>query len=396
MHSETKENLVILIIDDNPEDRSMLRSFLKKSNPEVTTLEAENVHQGLDLYCSKRPDCVILDYRLPALNGFWFLKKLFSDHGDMIPIIIITGQGKVALAVEAMKIGAQDYLVKGDITPDNLDRAVTNAIEKVSLKRTIEVQQKKMLRSKQELEQFAHVAFYDLQEPLKDITALCDRLEAKYTNIPGHDDICQINKKVAGIHELLSNLSKLSRMESIQRPFSLVELSDVATLAISNLQSHITEFDGDIKTANLPVIEADTTQMYQLFHHLLSFELILHTKKEPLVLTINGDVIENQNPKLGKSTKTKLCQITLEDKSSGIARKHLESLFKPSNLFRQRDGYHGSGIGLVLCRRIVERHKGKIFAESIKNKGTKFTIQLPVKQPKTETISNLQVEQRSS
>ena len=386
MHSETQKKLVVLIVDDDAQDQSMFRLLLQKVNPEVTVLEADNVSQGFDLYTSEKPDCVLLDYRFPVLNGFWFLKRLIGDYGDLIPIIILTGQGNESLAVEAMKIGAQDYLVKNKITPASLYRAVINAIEKVRLKRTIEEQQKKMLRSKQEFEHIAHVAFNDLREPLKDIAALCERLEAKYTNIPGHDEICQINKKVARMHKLIYNLSTLSHMESIQRPFTRVNLSDIATSAISNLQSHITEFDGDIKTANLPVIDADTSQMYQLFHHLISFELILHNMKNPLILTIDGMVIENQNQKPRKSSKTKLCQITLEDKSSRIARKHLKNLFTPS-LSRGNTGYRSS-IDLVLCRRIVERHKGKIFAENIPHKGIKFTIQLPLKQPKAGEVND--------
>lgn len=387
---QTQKNLTILLIEDNANDRELSRlALLKQSNQEVIVLEADNAHEGLSLYRSKRPDCILLDYRLPALDGFWFLRKFTEEYGEIeTAIIVITGQGNESVAVEAMKLGAQDYLVKGSITTGHLFRTVTNAIEKVTLKRTIENQRNTLQRSKQELEQFAYAALHDLQAPLRNVAALGERLKVEYNERIkplGCRHIDRMQEEIAKMQKLTYKLSTLSRLESSSKRFISVDLSDIAKTVVANLEGHIAQVDGTVEINSLPKIEADAGQMYQLFQNLLAFELTLHSKKDPMVLEIDGIILENSDSRVSKAPLSgKICQVSVKDKSAGSDKQYDDHLFASLNPINSNEVYDGTGIGLAICRRIAERHHGKISAERVQGKGLNFTIQLPVKHPKPE------------
>jgi len=131
--------LVILIVDDSPEDRAVYRRLLAQDREhEYRFLETGSGEEGLRLGREQRPDCLLLDYRLPDLDGLEFLSRLTAETlDDPLPVIVLTGQGSEPVAVQAMKNGAQDYLLKGAISAEALYRAVANAVEKVGLKRQI-------------------------------------------------------------------------------------------------------------------------------------------------------------------------------------------------------------------------------------------------------------------
>lgn len=124
----------VLIVDDSAEDRELYRRYLLRDREySYTILEAELGRQGLELWHQKQPDVVLLDYRLPDLDGLEFLAKLQTQQ-SFLPILVVTGQGNEAIAVQAIKAGAQDYLVKGQISPESLQVAVNGAIEAVQLR----------------------------------------------------------------------------------------------------------------------------------------------------------------------------------------------------------------------------------------------------------------------
>ncbi|MEA2695666.1 MAG: hypothetical protein QOJ16_5053 [Acidobacteriota bacterium] len=131
--------LTILIVDDSPEDRAVyIRLLSQDRRHEYRFLETGLGEEGLRLGREERPDCLLLDYRLPDLDGLEFLSLLTAETADdPLPVIVLTGQGSESVAVQAMKNGAQDYLLKGAISAEALYRAVANAVEKVGLKRQI-------------------------------------------------------------------------------------------------------------------------------------------------------------------------------------------------------------------------------------------------------------------
>jgi PAS domain S-box-containing protein len=132
----SQEQRTLLIVDDSPEDRELYRRYLLRDREySYTILEATLGEEGLELWYEHQPDAVLLDYRLPDLDGLEFLAQLQSSlQQPCLPIIVVTGQGNEAIAVQALKAGAQDYLVKEQITPEGLQIAINGAIETVRLR----------------------------------------------------------------------------------------------------------------------------------------------------------------------------------------------------------------------------------------------------------------------
>lgn len=152
-----KTQRVVLIIDDSPEDCILFQRYLMQ-DPEYSYIfrQVDSGAEGLAAFMEQPPDCLLLDYNLPDMDGLEFMQELSKQNcGDTLPCVMLTGQGTETIAVQAMKSGAQDYLVKGNTTPEYLQRAVHNAIEKASLFRQLKQQQLELEQKNRELELFA-------------------------------------------------------------------------------------------------------------------------------------------------------------------------------------------------------------------------------------------------
>jgi diguanylate cyclase len=138
----------VLMVDDSPEDRVSYSRLLRQGGSEdYSFLEAETAEQALALCREQHPDCVLLDYRLPDADGLDVLAQLAAaDAEAVVPVVMLTGQGNEAVAVQALQGGAQDYLIKGSVTAHGLRWAIHNAMEKVALRRQIERQRRELER----------------------------------------------------------------------------------------------------------------------------------------------------------------------------------------------------------------------------------------------------------
>ncbi len=155
-----KKQVSILIVDDSPEDREVYRRmFGRLGDAHHVCSEADTGEEGLERCRADAPDCVMLDYRLPDMNGLEFLSELV-DGGDQLPftVIMFTGEGDETVAVEAMKRGVLDYMVKTGITEEALGRAVNNAVEKASLQRRLSAAQIELKKNNVRLHEFAETA----------------------------------------------------------------------------------------------------------------------------------------------------------------------------------------------------------------------------------------------
>ncbi|MEL6458915.1 MAG: PAS domain-containing protein [Cyanobacteria bacterium J06621_15] len=232
-------------------------------------------------------------------------------------------------------------------------------------------QREELARSNEELQQFAFIASHDLQEPLRKITTFGDRLKITCQNAltdKGYDYLHRMQNAAERMQVLIEDLLTLSRITTRAQPFAEVNLSQVTQEVLSDLEIRITQSKARIEIGELPTIKADPLQMRQLLQNLISNALKFHGQKEPILVKIYSKKITNQQ------LNSEFCQIIVQDNGIGFNEKYLDRIFNVFQRLHGRTEYEGTGMGLAICRKIVERHQGSITAKSEPGKGAMFII----------------------
>jgi signal transduction histidine kinase len=249
-------------------------------------------------------------------------------------------------------------------------------------------QARELARSNTELEHFAHVASHDLQEPLRKIRAFGDRLKSKCgdaLNAQGRDYLERMQAAAARMQTLIDDLLMLSRVTSRPQPFARTDLTQVAHTIASDLEVRIQQVGATVRIEQLPTIEADPVQIGQLFQNLIGNALKFHRPGEPPVITIRGALVGDggaETPPTGAAPCS--CRLWVQDNGIGFDEKYLGQIFQPFQRLVGRAEYEGTGMGLAICKKIVERHGGAITAQSVPGQGTTFVVTLPVHHVTTE------------
>ena len=243
-------------------------------------------------------------------------------------------------------------------------------------------------RSNRELEQFAYVASHDLQEPLRKIRTFSDRLQGmcgdKFDEA-ANDCVQRIERAAERMQLLIDGLLSLSRVTTQGQKFVPVDLEQVAREVVSDLEVQIEQQGGRVEVGHLPTVQADPLQMRQLFQNLIANGLKFHRIEEPPVVKIEGKFVHGrQHRRAGPSAAEEQCRVVFEDNGIGFDEKHRERIFDVFQRLHSRDVFEGTGIGLALCRKIVERHGGEITAHSAPGHGSAFEVLLPAVHHKPE------------
>ena len=234
----------------------------------------------------------------------------------------------------------------------------------------LRVYAKELERSNQELQEFAYIASHDLQEPLRKIQTFGDRLTTKYAfNLDSRalDYLNRMQNASMRMQKLIQDLLAYSRVATQTRPFSPIRLNDVVNTALSDLELRIKELNASIHVAELPEIVGDELQLIQLFQNLISNGIKFH--QESVAPVVHIQMVEQQGD---------FCKITIEDNGIGFEQQYSDRIFNMFQRLNPRTKYEGTGVGLAVCRRIVERHGGKIGVHSQIGQGTTFTMTLPI------------------
>jgi light-regulated signal transduction histidine kinase (bacteriophytochrome) len=222
--------------------------------------------------------------------------------------------------------------------------------------------------SNDELQQFAYVASHDLQEPLRMISSYLQLIEYRYKDKLDKDADDFIEYAVDGakrLQDLIGGLLEYSRVGTKGRSFELVDFGHILEQTLINLKVAIEESGALITHDPLPVLVADSTQLVQLFQNLIGNAIKFRSKETPRI-HISADLRENE------------WVFSLRDNGVGIESQYKERIF---NIFQRLHGreYSGTGIGLSICKRIVERHGGRIWVESEAEKGSNFYFTIPIR-----------------
>ena len=255
---------------------------------------------------------------------------------------------------------------------DRLKRAVDERTKELSLFSD------ELSRSNRELEDFAFVASHDLQEPLRKIMAFGERLETQSENLSDKQrDFLKRMRSAAGrMSVLISDLLEFSRITTRGKPFQSVDLNIVVQDCIDDLQVLIEESNCSINVETLPSIVADPTQMQQLLFNLIANAIKFSQNESQPAVNISVETVE-QPEAIDIAGLTGWFRLTVTDNGIGFEQEYANKIFAPFQRLHSRDSFKGTGIGLAICRRIVERHNGTIDAQGETDKGAVFSVTLP-------------------
>jgi signal transduction histidine kinase len=242
-------------------------------------------------------------------------------------------------------------------------QSLTKSLEQRIQERTSEL----ALRNR-ELQDFAFVASHDMREPLRKIQSFSDRIRSKYqTLLPEEalDYFARMQNGARRMDEILTSLLAYSRVTTKANTLTVVDLAELVRDAKADLRTE--EIGAVVEIGNLPAAEVDPPQIRQVFQNLIQNALKFNASPKPLV-RIYGETFDSE------------CRIFVEDNGIGFEDKYLDRIFVPFQRLHGQNDYEGIGMGLAICRKIVERHGGTITARSMPGQGTTFIITLPRKQ----------------
>jgi signal transduction histidine kinase len=253
---------------------------------------------------------------------------------------------------------------------------------------SLEARSASLEAANRELQNFASVASHDLQEPLRKIQAFGDRLREKFSDglgEQGRDYLERMWSAACRMRTLIDDLLAFSRLQTKAKPFELVDLQQIAEQVVSDLEGRIQQSSGEVILGELPTIEADATQMRQLFQNLIGNGLKFRRPDVPPVVEVSATRIESPVPDADGSADRlpgePAWRIIFRDNGIGFDEKYLDRIFDVFQRLHGRGEYEGTGMGLAICRRIVIRHGGQITAETEPGQGATFLVTLPVRQP---------------
>ena len=413
----------ILVVDDTPENLRLLSTMLTHRGYAPRCVI--NGQMALRACNSNPPDLILLDIMMPEMNGYEVCQHLKSEPKTReIPVIFISAKDEVFDKVNAFAVGGVDYIskpfqfeevlarIESHLTLRNLQKQLKEqnvllqeeissrlavektldeknqvlqqeisnrcAVEKALQEQNLLLQQEisnrqcaesallksnqELARSNAELEQFAYVASHDLQAPLATIASYAQLLEKRYKDQLDSQASKFIGNIVHGctrMQTLIDDLLEYSRVGRSQKPFQIIDCNHVIQQVIANLQGAIRNNQAVVTYTELPAVMGDISQLVQLFQNLVSNAIKYRQDESPTVY-INAYKQENN------------WLFSVSDNGIGIASQHQERIFQIFQRLHTQKEYSGTGIGLAICQKIVERHGGSIWVDSEPGQGSTF------------------------
>ena len=369
----------ILIVDDMPANLEVVTSHLERQG--YRAVVALSGDEGIERAEYVQPDLILLDVMMPGLDGFEICRRLKgSERTRAIPVIFMTALTDTTDKLAGFAAGAVDYVTKPLNGAEVLARIESHlalyalrrqlAEQNAQLQQEIAVRaemQAALQRSNTEFEQLAYVASHDMQEPLRKIASYLQLLAQRYQGQLDADADEFIGYAVDGakrMQALINDLLAFSRVGTKAKPFAPTDCNLIMKTALADLQFAIEDCGARVQVDDLPMVMGDATQLSQLFRNLLSNAIKFHRDEAPIVRV----VAESSGP---------FWRFAVSDNGIGIAGEYFDRIFVIFQRLHGRSQYAGTGIGLAICKKIVERHGGRIEVQSILGQGSTFVFTLP-------------------
>jgi two-component system sensor histidine kinase/response regulator len=358
--NKKNNDINILIVDDTPEHIHIASSILKQLNYSIRA--ANSGTSALKLIEKKIPTLILLDVRMPDLDGFQVCKILKENplYKDIAIIFITAAEDEYSIS-RGFSLGAQDYVVKPYNSSELLAR-VTTHIKLVSQKNELQY-------AYNELDKFCHTVSHDLKSPLLVIIQLINLLCSELNDSPSNDItniLNQITSKSEDTILMIERLLELSKINVLKCDFKPINLNDIAATVYNELSSLEVNRNLSFTCTELPIINGDETLIKILFQNILSNALKFSRTSNPAIINIDC------------KTSSNFVYIIFNDNGIGFDMKYSSKLFHVFERLHNKEDFEGSGVGLSIIKRIMERHNGSIQIYSQLNMGTKVTISFPI------------------
>jgi signal transduction histidine kinase len=370
-NGSSQNRLRVLLIEDAPADAEIEIAELRRSGFDVAADVVDTREQVRERLKKHSYDIILADYSLPNFRGMDAL-DIVRESSLTTPLILVTGALNSETAVECVKQGAMDYVLKDHLA--RLPIAVRRALDDVRLRQEraraqdqLATKVEELARSNCDLEQFAYVASHDLQEPLRMVAAYTQLLSERYQGKLDSTADRYISYAVEGatrMQGLLEDLLAFSRVGRNGATPTPTNVNSAINEVLKNLALSLKEHSVTVTCNPLPTIMADRFQIVQLFQNLLGNAIKFRGKRNPCV-TISA---EPKGPEW---------LFSVFDNGIGIAAEHNELIFKIFQRLHTRVEYPGNGVGLAICKKIVEHNGGRIWVESELGRGSNFRFTFP-------------------
>jgi two-component system sensor histidine kinase/response regulator len=370
-------NARLIIVDDEVAQMKALCNTLKDQGYETSGFSSATA--AVAALQQQKFDLILTDMMMPEMDGISLLRAALKTDADLVGIIM-TGEGTIATAVEAMKSGAFDYILKpfklSAILPV-LARALSVRqlrIQNLELETRIRKRTEELEEANKELEAFSYSVSHDLRAPLRHITGYAQALrdegqkteetERHYVNA-----ICRSAERMSTLINDLLAFSRTNRTEMRRRPF---KTEDLVREVINEMSDDTKDRNIEWDIAPLPEVHGDRALLKQVWVNLLSNAVKYSRPRNPAKIAISA------------AEKNGDWEFQVRDNGVGMDMTHAQNLFGVFQRFHDADEFEGTGIGLANVRRVVLRHGGKTWAESEVDKGTAMFFTLPRAERKAE------------
>ncbi len=396
IHNMTDSIGDILLVDDRPDNLRLLLNILKDKGYKVRCVT--NGAMALRVSLRHPPDLILLDIQMPEMNGYQVCEQLKAKvETREIPVIFLSVIEETTEKVHAFNVGGVDYITKPFQVKEVVARVenqlqilrLQNKLKEQNIRLEQEIRDRKaieqqlrelnreMKRSNQELEQFAYVVSHDLQAPLGTIASFAQLLQNRYQDKLDGKAFQFIERIITGslrMQQLIDDLLQYSRVGRMAQVFEPVNCDRVLSQALANLETQIKETQALITHDPLPAIAGNSMGLLQLFQNLISNALkYRHPDISPQIhITV--------------SLQEDMWIFSIQDNGIGIETKHLERIFQIFQRLHSDKDYPGTGIGLAICKKIVELHGGKIWVESCLLQGSTFYFTIPAQKPEDNPL----------
>jgi signal transduction histidine kinase len=417
-----KPEIKILVVDDREDNLFAIEAILQKDK--YTIVKANSGRAALKILLRQHDfSLILMDVQMPDMNGFETATIIYErEKLRNIPIIFITAYNyDEDFIFKGYRMGGVDYIYK-PINPELLRMKVGVFVELYRKNQQLLVHEKKLLAANrslqkeieerkaseekvkllneqltennaslkminEELDQFAYVASHDLQEPLRKIMVFSDKIlmkgdqdeeSEKYFN-----KIINASKRM---QSLINDLLSFSRHSTSVSDFKKTDLNIIVNEAINELDIEIEKNKAEIIIDKLPIVWAIPSLVQQLFYNLISNAIKFRKKEERPLIKIHAEKMEQAplNNFINNANGTDYYMITVTDNGIGFDNKYAEEIFRVFKRLHSYHDYKGSGVGLSICKKIIEKHNGFITAEGKPGIGSSFFIGLPAKQIEIE------------